>query len=110
MADIMQDLMKTLQNLKNQREIINKDIENGEMMKMKIEDKLNSFMEELDRINQSLDQKTQILSVYDKILMDSDSAYNKIVQSTEALYNMVKNEEKKVNSNNKFGYSSSYNF
>ena len=95
MADIMQDLMKTLQNLKNQREIINKDIENGEMMKMKIEDKLNSFMEELDRINQSLDQKTQILSVYDKILMDSDSAYNKIVQSTEALYNMVKNEEKK---------------
>ena len=83
--------MKTLQNLKNQREIINKDIENGEMMKMKIEDKLNSFMEELDRINQSLDQKTQILSVYDKILMDSDSAYNKIVQSTEALYNMVKN-------------------
>ena len=107
MADIMQDLMKTLQNLKNQREIINKDIENGEMMKMKIEDKLNSFMEELDRINQSLDQKTQILSVYDKILSDSDSAYNKIVQSTEALYNMVKNEEKKVSTRQ--GFNSSYN-
>ena len=107
MADIMQDLMKTLQNLKNQREIINKDIENGEMMKMKIEDKLNSFMEELDRINQSLDQKTQILSVYDKILSDSDSAYNKIVKSTEALYNMVKNEEKKVSVRK--GYNSPYN-
>ena len=107
MAEIMQDLMKTLQNLKNQREIINKDIENGEMMKMKIEDKLNSFMEELDRINESLEEKNQILSVYDKILSDSDSAYNKIVKSTEALYNMVKNEEKKVSV--KKGYNSPYN-
>ena len=107
MIDIMQDLIKTLQSLKNQREIINKDIENGEIMKMKIQDKLNSFMEELDRINESLQQKTQILSVYDKILSDSDSAYNKIVKSTEALYNMVKNEEKKVNV--KKGYNSPYN-
>ena len=107
MIDIMQDLIKTLQSLKNQREIINKDIENGEIMKMKIQDKLNSFMEELDRINQSLDQKTQILSVYDKILSDSDSAYNKIVKSTEALYNMVKNEEKKVSVRK--GYNSPYN-
>ena len=104
----MQELTQTLQSLKNQREIINKDIENGEIMKMKIQDKLNSFMDELERINQSLEQKNQVLSVYDKILSDSDSAYNKIVQSTEALYNMVKNEEKKVISNNKFGYGSSY--
>ena len=107
MIDIMQDLIKTLQSLKNQREIINKDIENGEIMKMKIQDKLNSFMEELDRINESLEEKNQILSVYDKILSDSDSAYNKIVKSTEALYNMVKNEEKKVSVRK--GYNSPYN-
>jgi Sjoegren syndrome nuclear autoantigen 1 len=106
----MEDIIRTLTNLKSQRELINKDIENGENMKMKIQEKLNSFIDELERINQSLEQKNAILSVYDKILTDSDSAYNKIIQSTEALYNMVKNEEKKVNSNNKFGYSSSYNF
>jgi Sjoegren syndrome nuclear autoantigen 1 len=104
----MQELTQTLQSLKNQREVINKDIENGEMMKMKIQDKLNSFMDELERINQSLEQKTQVLSVYDKILSDSDSAYNKIVQSTEALYNMVKNEEKKVTMNRQ-GYTSTFN-
>ena len=106
----MEDIIRTLTNLKSQRELINKDIENGENMKMKIQEKLNSFIDELERINQSLEQKNAILIVYDKILTDSDSAYNKIIQSTEALYNMVKNEEKKVNSNNKFGYSSSYNF
>jgi Sjoegren syndrome nuclear autoantigen 1 len=106
----MEDIIRTLTNLKSQRELINKDIENGENMKMKIQEKLNSFIDELERINQSLEQKNTILSVYDKILTDSDSAYNKIIQSTEALYNMVKNEEKKVISNNKFGYSSSYNF
>jgi Sjoegren syndrome nuclear autoantigen 1 len=105
----MEDIIRTLTNLKSQRELINKDIENGENMKMKIQEKLNSFIDELERINQSLEQKNTILSVYDKILTDSDSAYNKIIQSTEALYNMVKNEEKKVISNNKFGYSSSYN-
>ena len=106
----MEDIIRTLTNLKSQRELINKDIENGENIKMKIQEKLNSFIDELERINQSLEQKNAILIVYDKILTDSDSAYNKIIQSTEALYNMVKNEEKKVNSNNKFGYSSSYNF
>ena len=106
----MEDIIRTLTNLKSQRELINKDIENGENMKMKIQEKLNSFIDELERINQSLEQKNAILIVYDKILTDSDSAYNKIIQSTEALYNMVKNEEKKVISNNKFGYSSSYNF
>ena len=105
----MEDIIRTLTNLKSQRELINKDIENGENMKMKIQEKLNSFIDELERINQSLEQKNAILIVYDKILTDSDSAYNKIIQSTEALYNMVKNEEKKVISNNKFGYSSSYN-
>ena len=106
----MEDIIRTLTNLKSQRELINKDIENGENIKMKIQEKLNSFIDELERINQSLEQKNAILIVYDKILTDSDSAYNKIIQSTEALYNMVKNEKKKVNSNNKFGYSSSYNF
>ena len=105
----MEDIIRTLTNLKSQRELINKDIENGENIKMKIQEKLNSFIDELERINQSIEQKNAVLSVYDKILNDSDSAYNKIVQSTEALYNMVKNEEKKVISNNKFGYSSSYN-
>ena len=104
----MEDLIRTLNNLKTQRELINKDIENGENIKMKIQEKLNSFIDELERINQSIEQKNAVLSVYDKILNDSDSAYNTIVQSTEALYNMVKNEEKKVISNNKFGYGSSY--
>ena len=103
----MEDIIRTLTNLKSQRELINKDIENGENMKMKIQEKLNSFIDELERINQSLEQKNTILSVYDKILTDSDSAYNKIIQSTEALYNMVKNEEKKVSTRQ--GFNSSYN-
>ena len=91
----MEDLIRTLNNLKTQRELINKDIENGENIKIKIQEKLNSFIDELERINQSIEQKNAVLSVYDKILNDSDSAYNKIVQSTEALYNMGKNEKKK---------------
>lgn len=91
------ELMKTLQNIRTQKENLDKDIENGENMRIKLEEKLNSFTEELQKINESLEQKNTVLNVYDKILNESDSAYSKIVKSTEALYNMVKNEEKKVN-------------
>ena len=108
-SETMQDLIRTLNGLKNQRELINQDIENGEQLKIKIQEKLNSFIDELEKLNQSIEQKNAILSVYDKILSDSDSAYNKIVQSTEALYNMVKNEEKKIISNPRSNYNSSYN-
>ena len=66
----MEDIIRTLTNLKSQRELINKDIENGENIKMKIQEKLNSFIDELERINQSLEQKNAILIVYDKILTD----------------------------------------
>ena len=108
-SETMQDLIRTLNGLKNQRELINQDIENGEKLKIKIQEKLNSFIDELEKLNQSIEQKNGILNVYDKILSDSDTAYNKIVQSTEALYNMVKNEEKKIISNPRSNYNSSYN-
>ena len=108
-SETMQDIIRTLNGLKNQREIINQDIENGEKLKIKIQEKLNTFIDELEKLNQSIEQKNAILNVYDKILSDSDSAYNKIVQSTEALYNMVKNEEKKIISNKRSNNNSSYN-
>ena len=42
-SETMQDIIRTSNGLKNQREIINQDIENGEKLKIKIQEKLNTY-------------------------------------------------------------------
>ena len=96
--DTMISIIQTLENLKVQRDKINKDIEEGYQIREKIQQQLNILGEQLQKITDDLEQKQTVLNIYDKILNETDSAYSKIVQSTQALYNMVKNEEKK------FGY------
>ena len=86
------------ENLKIKRDKINQDIEEGYQLREKIQQQLNLYGEQLQKVTDDLEQKQTVLNIYDKILNESDSAYSKIVQSTQALYNMVKNEEKK------FGY------
>ena len=96
--DTMISIIKTLENLKFQRDKINQEIENGYQIREKMQHELNTLGEQLQKITDNLEQKQTVLNIYDKILNESDNAYSKIVQSTQALYNMVKNEEKK------FGY------
>ena len=93
--ETMMSIIQTLENLKDQRDKINQDIEEGYVVREKIQQELNALTEGLQRVTENLEQKQTILNIYDKILNESDSAYSKIVQSTQALYNMVKNEEKK---------------
>ena len=98
--ETMMSIIQTLENLKDQRDKINQDIEEGYVVREKIQQELNALTEGLQRVTENLEQKQTILNIYDKILNESDSAYSKIVQSTQALYNMVKNEEKKFVYNN----------
>ena len=98
--DTMISIIDTLNNLKSQRDKLNKDIEEGYQIREKIEQQLNLLAEQLQKVTDNLEQKQTVLNIYDKILNESDSAYTKIVQSTQALYNMVKNEEKKFSYNN----------
>lgn len=84
-----------MESLKSQRETLINEIEKGYGIQNNLQQQLGLLTEKSQRISDDLEQKQTVLSVYDKILNESDSAYNKIVQSTQALYNMVKNEEKK---------------
>ena len=96
--DTMIKIIQTLENLKIKRDKINQELDEGYQLREKIQQQLNLYGEQLQKVTDDLDQKQTVLNIYDKILNESDSAYSKIVQSTQALYNMVKNEEKK------FGY------
>ena len=94
--DTMIKIIQTLENLKIKRDKINQDLEEGYQLREKIQQQLNLYGEQLQKVTDDLEQKQTVLNIYDKILNESDSAYSKIVQSTQALYNMVKNEEKKI--------------
>ncbi len=96
----MMSIIQTLENLKIKRDKINQDLEEGYQLREKIQQQLNLYGEQLQKVTDDLEQKQTVLNIYDKILNESDSAYSKIVQSTQALYNMVKNEEKKFNYQN----------
>ncbi len=99
--DTMNSIINTLENLKIKRDKINQELEEGYQLREKIQQQLNLYGEQLQKVTDDLEQKQTVLNIYDKILNESDSAYSKIVQSTQALYNMVKNEEKKfINNNN----------
>ena len=98
--DTMLNIMHTIENLKSQREKITQEIEDGLVLREKLQQQINLLVEQLQKITDDLEQKQTVLNIYDKILNESDSAYSKIVQSTQALYNMVKNEEKKFNYQN----------
>ena len=98
--ETMLNIMHTIENLKSQREKITQEIEDGLVLREKLQQQINLLVEQLQKITDDLEQKQTVLNIYDKILNESDSAYSKIVQSTQALYNMVKNEEKKFNYQN----------
>lgn len=92
--EVMTEIVKTLEGLKKQKIILDKEIEEGEIKKGELESNLNALQEELEQITDAIEQKKSVLQVYDKILMDTDDAYSKIVKSAESLYQMVKNTEK----------------
>ena len=98
--ETMLNIMHTIENLKTQREKITQEIDDGLVLREKLQQQINLLVEQLQKITDDLEQKQTVLNIYDKILNESDSAYSKIVQSTQALYNMVKNEEKKFNYQN----------
>jgi len=99
--DTMNSIINTLKNLKIQREKISQELEEGYLVREKIQQQLNLYGEQLQKVTDDLEQKQTVLNIYDKILNESNDAYSKIVKSTQALYNMVKSEEKKfINNNN----------
>ena len=92
----MIEITKILDNLKKKRDKLDQEIEDAYQLKVKIQQQLNIYGEQMQKLADNLEQKHILLNIYDKILNDSDSAYSKIIQSTQALYNKIKNEEMKL--------------
>lgn len=61
--------------MKQHKNEIVQEIEKAELYKEKLQEKLRNIEIEIDKIDNSLEEKRIIYGVYDKIIKDSDNAY-----------------------------------
>ncbi|CAE7935705.1 DIP13 [Symbiodinium necroappetens] len=95
------ELVKSIEDLREKREELNRQILKEEEDKAKIQKELSIltdrilaalFMVSLQRINESLVRKTQARNEYDKTIQETEAAYMKILESSQTLLHVLKRE------------------
>ena len=72
------DLVKCLQDLRQKREIVHKEIISEEREKARVQKQLAELTEQLQRLNMSISKKTQSRNDYDKTIQETEAAYMKV--------------------------------
>lgn len=86
------ELVKCIEDLRDKREEINRQIVKEEEDKAKIQKDIAVLTERLAIINESLARKSQARSEYDRTLQETESAYMKILESSQTLLGVLKRE------------------
>lgn len=86
------ELVKCIEDLRDKREEINRQIIKEEEDKTKIQKDIAVLTERLTIINESLARKSQARSEYDRTLQETESAYMKILESSQTLLGVLKRE------------------
>merc|ERR1712205_69237 len=86
------ELVKCIEDLKEKREEVNRQILKDEEEKQKIQNDLRILTERLSRINDSLARKVASRNEYDKTIMETEAAYMKILESSQTLLHVLKRE------------------
>jgi Sjoegren syndrome nuclear autoantigen 1 len=77
------ELVKCLEDLREKREILNKTIVAEEKKKADIQRKLEKLTDQLQRVNESLAQKTAARNEYDVTIQETEAAYMKVGRGTD---------------------------
>lgn len=99
LSNFNMQLIKCLQDLREERTSINRDIKKNEEEKKKTEDKLKILNNKLQNLNEIIKNKTTIKNNYDKAIVDTENAYSKILSSSQNLLHVVKQESVTLNKN-----------
>merc|ERR1712129_273499 len=86
------ELVKSIEDLREKREEMNRQILREEEDKTKIQRELSLPTDKLSKINESLVRKTQARSEYDKTIQETEAAYMKILESSQTLLHVLKRE------------------
>ena len=80
------DLVKCLQDLREKREIVHKEIISEEREKARVQKHLADLTEQLQRLNDSISRKTQSRNDYDKTIHETEAAYMKVLDFMIPIY------------------------
>eukprot|EP00891_Asterochloris_glomerata_P008097 jgi/Astpho2/8097/fgenesh1_pm.00120_%23_15_t len=86
------ELVKCIDDLREKREEVQKQIQNEEGEKAKIQQDLQVLTKRLSHINDSLARKIATRTEYEKVIQETESAYVKILESSQTLLTVLKRE------------------
>eukprot|EP00927_Polykrikos_kofoidii_P076402 TRINITY_DN7344_c0_g1_i1.p1 TRINITY_DN7344_c0_g1~~TRINITY_DN7344_c0_g1_i1.p1 ORF type:complete len:130 (-),score=42.33 TRINITY_DN7344_c0_g1_i1:272-607(-) len=86
------ELVKSIEDLREKREELNRQILKEEEDKAKIQKELSILTDRLQKLNESLVRKTQARNEYDKTIQETEGAYMKILESSQTLLHVLKRE------------------
>ena len=86
------ELVKCIEDLREKREDVNRQILKEEEEKAKLQRDLSVLTERLSRINENLARKVQARTEYDRTIEETEAAYMKILESSQALLQVLKRE------------------
>ena len=86
------ELVKCIEDLREKREEINKQILREEQDKARIQKDLSTLTDRLSVINSMLAKKVQARNEYDRTIQETEGAYMKILESSQTLLQVLKRE------------------
>ena len=86
------ELVKCIEDLREKREEINRQILKEEEEKAKIQRDLSILTDRLSKINEALTRKSQARNEYDRTIQETEGAYMKILESSQTLLQVLKRE------------------
>lgn len=99
LSNFNQQLIKCLEDLREKKSSLNREIKNYQEDKIKTENELNMLNNKLKNLNEILNTKTSIKNNYDKAIKDTENAYAAILSSSQNLLHVVKQESVILNKN-----------
>eukprot|EP01083_Nonionella_stella_P095998 269641_1 len=94
------DLVKCLQDLRQKRDIVHKEIITEEREKGRVQKQLAQLTEQLHRFNESISRKVKSRNDYDKTIQETEAAYMKILESSQTLLHVLKRESQNLSKKN----------
>uniref|UniRef100_A0A8D0GUX2 Sjogren syndrome nuclear autoantigen 1 n=1 Tax=Sphenodon punctatus TaxID=8508 RepID=A0A8D0GUX2_SPHPU len=86
------ELVKCIEDLCTKRDELNKQIQQEEEEKNKLQNDIRILTEKLARVNENLARKMASRNEFDKTIAETEAAYMKILESSQTLLNVLKKE------------------
>ncbi|KAG7476474.1 hypothetical protein MATL_G00083200 [Megalops atlanticus] len=86
------ELVKCLEELCSKREELNRQIQQEEEEKARLQQEIRVLTDKLSRVNESLARRLAARADFDRTIAETEAAYMKILESSQTLLSVLKRE------------------